>query len=426
MSSTSLPVHPTHPASNPSHAAQNGDRTTSWSRADLDAAARDLANAIEGEVRFGLHDRMLYATDASIYQVEPLGVVVPRSTEDAIRAVKFCAERGLPVLPRGGGTSLAGQCTAEAIVLDLSPNCRELIELDTRARTCRVEAGITVDDLNDAIRQSKLHFAPDPSTSRHATVAGCIGNNAAGSHSVLYGRTAESLLGVDLCLPDGRRVTLDEGAALRDPLAAELTKKVADIVRPLAPAIRDRFPKTKRRNAGYALDMVLDGIEASNGGLEKVNLAHLICGSEGTLGVTLGAQLKLFPVPIAKGLAVIAFDTLDDAITAVNPILTTAPAAVELLDDLIVELARRTSQQRGTYVKLLPTRPGRARRSARCCMSSTSATTTLTRSTASSPAHRGRAVRAPVMVGTHTDAQVDGGGVGAAQSRRAAFPRHPW
>ncbi|MEM7756126.1 MAG: FAD-linked oxidase C-terminal domain-containing protein, partial [Planctomycetota bacterium] len=155
---------------------------------------------------------------------------------------------------------------------------------------------------------------------------------------------------------DGRTVTLDEVAAMRDPVAAELTQKIADIVRPIAPLIRQRFPKTKRRNAGYALDMVLDGIEAGNGDLSKVNLAHLICGSEGTLAVTLGAHLKLFPIPVAKALAVVAFDTLDEAIAAVQPMLGLGPAAVELLDDLIMDLARENLEYR-KYVEALPTTP---------------------------------------------------------------------
>ncbi|MEM1185580.1 MAG: FAD-linked oxidase C-terminal domain-containing protein [Planctomycetota bacterium] len=332
------------------------DSSKPFATRDLAEVSRALAGAVSGEVRFGLHDRMLYATDASIYQVEPLGVVIPDSVDDAVRAVAFCAKLGLPVLPRGGGTSLAGQCTSEAVVIDLSARCLGVIETDPVSCTCRVEAGVTVDDLNDRVRSHSLHFAPDPSTSRHATVAGCIGNNAAGSHSVLYGRTSESLLGVDVALADGRRVTFDEGAALRDPLAAEVTKKVCDIVKSNKETIRERFPKTKRRNAGYALDMVLDALEAGDGGLEKVNLAHLICGSEGTLAVTLGAKLKLHPIPVAKGLAVVAFETLDAAIDAVLPMLELKPAAVELLDDLIVGLARENIEYR-RYVDLLPEPP---------------------------------------------------------------------
>ena len=171
------------------------------SQADRDELARGLANAVEGEVRFGLHDRMLYATDASLYQAEPLGVVVPSSVEDARRAVEFCAGRGLPVLPRGGGTSLAGQCTNRAVVIDLSPNCRRVLRADFERGEVEVEPGITIDDLNEWIvmeearrmpaqsrgqgaRSPGWFFAPDPATSRQACVGGCIGNNAAGARSI--------------------------------------------------------------------------------------------------------------------------------------------------------------------------------------------------------------------------------------------------
>ncbi|MAY75839.1 MAG: hypothetical protein CMJ31_14195 [Phycisphaerae bacterium] len=313
--------------------------------------ARRLTAAVAGEVRFGLHDRMLYATDASHYQVEPLGVVIPADAEDAARAVRFCHKNGLPILPRGGGTSLAGQCTAQAVVVDLSAGCLRLHGVDADRRTCRVEAGVTIEDLNDELRSVGLFFAPDPSTARHATIGGSIGNNAAGAHSLLYGRTAESLLGVDVCLIDGRRVTFDEGAATRDPVVRDLTERVAEIVRSVEGPIRERFPKTRRRNAGYALDMILDDLDA--GGIDAVNLAHLICGSEGTLAVTLGAELALQPVPKAKGLAVVAFAELDDSMDALLSILETGPAAVELLDDLVIDLARHNIEHRGA-VELLP------------------------------------------------------------------------
>ena len=143
--------------------------------------ARALATHIRGQVRFDQHDRMLYATDASLYQVEPIGVVVPADTDDARAVVDFCARHSVPLLPRGGGTSLAGQCTNHAVVMDLSVNCRSILELDASARRVRVEPGITVDDLNDSITGSGLFFAPDPATSRHANIGGCIGNNAAGA-----------------------------------------------------------------------------------------------------------------------------------------------------------------------------------------------------------------------------------------------------
>src|SRR5712671_5167058 len=215
-------------------------------RADSAALARDLASAVEGEVRFDLHNRMLYATDASLYQVAPIGVVIPSGVEDAVRAVEFCAARGLPILPRGGGTSLAGQCTNQAVVIDFSAGCREILSVDPGGRRCRVEPGITVDELNDRLAGAGLFFAPDPATSRQANIGGCIGNNAAGARSIMFGRTSENLLGIDAAVlaPEGvRRVRLERGAGAGDPLVADLTRRVASVVAENAMLIRERFPR---------------------------------------------------------------------------------------------------------------------------------------------------------------------------------------
>ena len=326
-------------------------------RPDLSAAIiRRLADSIEGEVRPGLHDRQLYATDASLYQVEPLAVVIPASTLDAARAVRVCYENSLAVLPRGGGTSLAGQCTNRAVVLDMTPNCRGLIEVDEVGRRCWVEPGLTVDDLNDAIREDDLFFAPDPATSRQAAIGGCVGNNAAGARSIRYGRTSENLLGLKVCLADGSVVTLDDGAAGRDQRVVDLTRRVVGVVRTYEPLIRERFPKTLRRNAGYALDAILAQLDTDPGDLSKVNLSHLLCGSEGTLAVTLEAELLLHPIPAARGLAVAAFASVDAAMEALLPVLELGPSAVELLDDMVLSLARQQSEYR-RYVDLLPS-PG--------------------------------------------------------------------
>ncbi len=344
-----------------------GGSGDTWSPAERDKAARDLANAIEGEVRFGLHDRMLYSTDASLYQVEPLGVVVPRNVEDAAKAVAFCAERGLPILPRGGGTSLAGQCTNRAVVIDFSANCGAIKGLNASGRSCEVEAGITVDELNEVLAEHGLFFAPDPATSKQANIGGCIGNNAAGGRSILYGRTSESLLGVDaMVIGEGepRRVRLETGASRQDPFVRGLTHRVAKVVQEHAELIRARFPKTVRRNAGYNLDLVLKQMEGTGwkpgGGttakslpLDAINLSHLVCGSEGTLAVTLGAALRLHTVPRAKGLVLIGFDSLDAAIGVVPGILGTQPSAVELIDDVVLELARGNAEY-GRSVDLMP------------------------------------------------------------------------
>ncbi len=324
--------------------------------------ARDLANAVEGEVRFGLHDRMLYATDASLYQVEPLGVVIPSSIEDAVRAVRFCAERGLAILPRGGGTSLAGQCTNEAVVIDFSVRCRAVGAVDSARRLVRVEPGVTVDDLNDAIAGSGLFFAPDPATSRHANVGGCIGNNAAGARSIRYGRTSENIESIEACLADGARVAFGPGATVGDPRVREITRRVLEVVVPLGEEIERRFPRTVRRNAGYALDMIWSAVRdlaradagrITEAMIDRVDLTPLLCGSEGTLAVTLGATLRLHERPRAKGLAVVGFASLDESIGAVPAILETSPVAVELLDDTVIDLARANAEYR-RYVELMP------------------------------------------------------------------------
>lgn len=312
-----------------------------------------LVSALPGRVRVGLHDRMLYATDASIYQVEPLGVVVPASIDEARRAIAWCGERRIPMLPRGGGTSLAGQGVNRAVVIDLSAGCSSLRSVDPQAQTASVDPGLTIDDLNDQIQGHGLFFAPDPSTARHANIGGCIGNNAAGAHSVLYGRTSDSVLGIEACLWDGATVTLDQGAATRDPTARRLAEGVADIVRRHERLIRERFPKTLRRSAGYQLDVMLQQLDESGGNPDALNLAHLLCGSEGTLAFTLGATLRLHLLPKARGLAVLAFASVEAAIDAVVPILALRPSAVELLDDLIIDLARQNAEYR-RYVELLP------------------------------------------------------------------------
>ncbi|MCL4742663.1 MAG: FAD-binding protein [Phycisphaerales bacterium] len=308
-------------------------------RAGLDGLGRELATAVEGEVRLGLHDRMLYATDASLYQVEPLAVVIPASVEDAVRAVRFCASRGLPILPRGGGTSLAGQCTNRAVVIDFSVNCRSVPSIDAGERRCRVEPGVCVDELNERLATLGLFWPPDPATSRHANVGGCIGNNAAGARSIRYGRTSENVISIEACLADGTRARFGPGAARTQPRVADLTGSIVEIVRAHAALIRDRFPKTVRRNAGYGLDEVLRQLDAG-ARTADVNLAPMLCGSEGTLAVTLGAELRLSLMPVARGLAVVGFGSLDDAVEAVAPILALRPTAVELLDDMVISLAR--------------------------------------------------------------------------------------
>lgn len=355
-----------------------------------DGLEAELRAAVGGEVRFGRHDRMLYATDASLYQVEPLGVVIPRTVEDAARAVEVCVRRGVAVLPRGGGTSLAGQCTNRAVVVDTSRWCVGVRSVDTEAGRCVVDPGVTIDDLNTQLAPTGWFFAPDPATSRHACIGGCIGNNAAGARSIRYGRTSENVSAVEVVLASGERLWLRGGGPIepesggRDsdaqgrtfqptpgpatggrafqpafpmhPREPRLASAVSDIVLRHERLIRERFPRTLRRNAGYGLDTILAQLDAGVAP-ERVNLTPLLCGSEGTLAFTLGAELKLARIPAGRGLAVLSFAGVDEAIALVPAILETVPSAVELLDDLVIGLARANREYRRD-VDLLPDLPG--------------------------------------------------------------------
>jgi FAD/FMN-containing dehydrogenase/Fe-S oxidoreductase len=319
--------------------------------------AEDLRRLDVGEVRWTEHDRGLYGTDASLYQVRPIGVVIPRSTEVLPALIRHCNKSHIPLLPRGGGTSLAGQCTNEAVVMDLTPRCRGLVSVEPDWQSCIAEAGIGIEELNRLLAERKTgaFFAPDPATSNQASLGGCIGNNAAGSRSIRYGRTSENILGLDVVLTTGERVWLEPGAGRRSAVALRLATEVAEVIARYAGEIRARFPKLVRRNAGYELDSVLDQLERGVA-VEDLDLSKLLCGSEGTLAVVASARLKLTPLPLRRGLAVVSFPSVDAAIDAVVPILRTRPSAVELLDDTVIQAAMGNTEYR-RYVELLPAPP---------------------------------------------------------------------
>ena len=313
-----------------------------------------LRAAGRADIRFGRHDRMLYATDASIYQVEPIGVVVPHSVEDAKGVLAYLAAAGVPVLPRGSGTALAGQSVNEAVIVDFSQHCRAILSIDPAARRAVVEPGVTLDQLNEALAPHGLMFGPDVATSSHATIGGMVGNNSAGAHSILYGRTVENLLALEVAFADGSVHRLEEGSCDRDPVQRALAERLAAIVRPIAGEIRARFPKILRHVDGYSLDLFLDQLERSTPGtFDRVNLAHLVCGGEGTLATTLRVELSLVPRPRERGLAIIGFETVRASLARLSAILGTRPAAVELVDDVVIDVALRNTEYR-QYVELMP------------------------------------------------------------------------
>lgn len=319
-----------------------------------------LASKVAGELRFGKHDRLLYATDASMYQVEPIGVVIPLDEQDAVAAIEVCDELSVAMLPRGGGTSLAGQCTSHAVILDTSANLRAMgqVELARDGQpTIWVGAGAVPDEINLHLARlgHKLFFAPDPATVAQATIGGCIGNNASGSRSIKYGRTVDSISEIEIATVTGHRCTLGPGAGRRDVVALKLAEGVARITRKYEQQIRERFPKTLRRNAGYALDLILQQLDQGIAP-EDLDLTKLLCGSEGTLAVTLNARVKLFQTPGAKGLLLMSFASVDEAIAVVPALIATGPSAIELVDDVVIEAALNNIECRA-YVAAFPTLP---------------------------------------------------------------------
>ena len=318
-------------------------------RAVVDAfEARD-----DVDVRFTRHDRMLYATDASQYQVEPLGVLVPHTVAAARAIVETCARHEVPVLPRGGGTSLAGQTVNEAVVLDCSQYLCSIGDVDIEHRTVEVEPGVVLDDLRRATAPFDLTFGPEVSTASHATLGGMIANCSAGLHSLVYGMTDEHLRAVDLVFADGRSMHLSEGASEHDDDISELTQRVVDIVLAVEDEIEVRYPKVRRNVGGYKLDRLLAQIRSSTGNsFDKVNLSQLVAGSEGTLGLVTGAVLDLVPVPAARGLAVLGYADVHSALETLTAILDTAPSAVELLDGTILSAAEGHESYRPLLEKL--------------------------------------------------------------------------
>jgi FAD/FMN-containing dehydrogenase/Fe-S oxidoreductase len=303
--------------------------------------AEELKSRIEGEVRFDQLTRTLYSTDASIYQIEPIGVVIPRHVGDVEEAVRLASREGVPVLPRGGGTSLAGQAVGEALILDFSKYMRHLIEVSPEEGWVSVQPGIVHDVLGAQLKPYGLRFGPETATSNRANIGGMVGNNSAGARSLVYGKTVENTLEVRTVLSDGTQVTFGpvERSELAsklegDSLEASIYRKAMAIAETHRDEIDRKYPKIPRRVSGYNLDELLNP--------DHVNLAKLIVGSEGTLATVVEAKLQLVPLPPAVGLAVLHFDGLLPALETGTDILELEPSAVELVDEMVMDLARKS------------------------------------------------------------------------------------
>ncbi len=303
--------------------------------------ADDLHDALgaDADILIDRPSRLLYATDASLYEMEPVAVVFPRSAADAAAAVAVARAHGAPVLPRGGGTSLAGQGVNHAVVLDFTRHMAQIESINPQRRLARVQPGVVLSELNKAARRFGLHYPIDPSTANRATIGGGIGNNSCGTHSGLYGKTVDVVESLDVLLSDGERLEFRrrEGRDLSALLdRADREGALYRALRELAERERDeidrRFPDIPRRVSGYNLDALLDP--------DAVNLSQLVVGSEGTLAVVTDATVQLAPLPKRRGIAAVHFRTLVEAAEATVAANAHAPAAIELVDDVIVERCR--------------------------------------------------------------------------------------
>ncbi len=292
-----------------------------------------LAREITGEVLFDRFSRGRYATDASFYQIMPAGVVVPKTMDEALRTLAIAREDGRIVTPRGGGTSQCGQTVNDGIVVDFSKHLNRLISLDAENRTCVVEPGIVLDDLNRQLKRHGLWFPVDVSTASRATIGGMAGNNSCGGRSLRYGTMRDNTRSMDAALADG--TVLHFGEVARDLNSAdkgyELFRDMLSLGEREATEIAERFPQVQRRVGGYNLDALVPRNAANN-------MAHLLVGSEGTLAFTTQLELKLWPVIRNKALGVCHFGSFYEAMDAAQHLVKLRPIAVELVDRTMLAL----------------------------------------------------------------------------------------
>jgi FAD/FMN-containing dehydrogenase/Fe-S oxidoreductase len=322
--------------------------------------ATALREEVSGDVQFDEYSQILYATDGSIYQARPAGVVLPRTVEDVQATVRLAREHEVPILPRGTGSSLAGQAVGPGcVVMDFTKYMDDLVEIDPEAKRATVQPGIVQDHLDAALGEHGLKFAPDPASSNRATVGGGIGNNSTGAHSVRYGITDAYTEELQVVLVNGelihtREVVLDseeyEEIVSGEGMEAEIYKTVRQLVEDNQDEIDDKYPSLKRSVSGYNLHKV---IYENEDGEEVINLSKLFVGAEGTLGVIVEATVSLVTKPDETALALYCFDTLIEALEAVPEALEFPVSAVELMDDEVFRLAAE-SEGYAEYAEPIP------------------------------------------------------------------------
>jgi len=312
----------------------------------------ELKKRIQGEVRFDKISRILYSTDASIYEIEPVGVVIPKSSEDIQATVEIAAKNEVPIIPRGGGTSLVGQSIGAGIVVDCSKYLHRILEVNQEEKWARVQPGVVLDQINAHVKELGLFFGPDTATSNRANLGGLIGNNSSGARSIFYGKTIDHVLELKVQLATGKKAILKTlnpseltGKIEKSDFEGSIYKAVSKISHENEEEIDRRFPKILRRVGGYNLDEFVNG--------KNFNLAKMIVGSEGTLGVVTEAKVNLVTLPKYRVLGVLHFSDLFSALDSVTPILEFQPSAIELLDQFIIRQTRTTLEyaRRMTFVE---------------------------------------------------------------------------
>jgi FAD/FMN-containing dehydrogenase/Fe-S oxidoreductase len=327
----------------------------------------ELQKNFSGDLRIDKSTRILYSTDASIYQIEPLGVAFPRTDEDLVSVIETCARNKIPVLARGAGSSLAGQAIGAALIIDCSRHLTKIIQINPDENTAEVEPGVILSDLNRAAAKFGLRFGPDPASADRATIGGSLANNATGAHSILYGMSSDHLLAADVLLSDGSQVRLESlpieramrvagvaaGSNVRSgrSIESDLYRSVFDIRENYSEEIKNRWPRTWRCASGYNLPYLLPWAPsrppqwvfddpyppALNG---NINLAPLFAGSEGTLGVFQRLKLRMVQTPAMSILVLLPYRSLEEACESVPGLLEYGPSAIELIPQSLVALAK--------------------------------------------------------------------------------------
>src|SRR5688500_7582051 len=306
----------------------------------MNALAARLRKELDAEVLFDRASRGRYSTDASIYQIEPIGIVLPRSEEAARAALAIAADAGVPILPRGAGSSQCGQAVGEALVIDHTKYLKNILEVNPEAGTAVVQPGVVLDALNARLRPHGLWFPVDVSTSAQATLGGMAGNNSCGSRSIAYGNMVHNVLAIDALTAQGERWRfgpMDEQSG--PPAYQDFVSKLKMLYAREKDEIDARFPKLLRKVAGYNLDHL---------GPPHANAAHLLVGSEGTLAYSERLHLKLSPLPVKRALGVCHFPRFYTAMDLTQHIVKLGPSAVELVDRTMIGLARGIAAFRGT------------------------------------------------------------------------------